>query len=386
MTKKINKRVIAGIKNIQSLKDQLQGKKIAIVHDFLNQQGGAEYVVSVLHEMFPGAPIYTSIYQKGKTWSALENADIRVSWMQKIPFVHKFFKKLFFLYPLAFASFNLAEYDVILSSSSSFAKGIHRNENQKHICYCHTPARFLYKSEEYLKKEKMPGLFRWLLPLFIAPLKKWDLNSNSQVDGFITNSVNIQQRIDNTYGVDSTVVYPPVDISRFNISHNSEDFYLIVSRILGYKNIDLVIEACNKLKKNLVIIGDGPHLEHIKSIAGPTVAVLGRQPNNIVEDYIGRCKAFIFPGNEDFGISPIEAQAAGKPVVALRAGGALETIKEGQTGVFFDEPKVELLIEALNKLDKKRWNPKIIRQNAKNYSKERFMKEMVLNINKMILG
>jgi glycosyltransferase involved in cell wall biosynthesis len=355
-------------------------KKIAIVHDFLNQQGGAEYVVAVLHEMFPEAPIYTSFYFPDKTWPIFKNANIKVSWMQNIPFINKHFKKLFFLYPFAFRSFNLKDYDVIISSCSAFGKSIKVRKGQKHICYLHTPPRFLYRTEEYVKKEGVNIFYKFVLPLFLAVLRVWDKYTNKSVTLFVANSKNIQNRIKNIYKRDSIVIYPPVDLDRFPASDIKDDFYLIISRLVGYKRIDLAVKAFNKLGDTLVVIGSGSDYKNLKKMASPNIEIMGFQKDEVVEAMINRCKAFIFPGEEDFGITPVEAQAAGKPVIAFKAGGALETVIDGETGVFFEKQNEESLCNAISDFKKINWSQEKIRNNAEKFSKNIFIE----NIKKIV--
>ncbi|MDD5455789.1 MAG: VanZ family protein [Candidatus Margulisbacteria bacterium] len=358
--------------------------RIAIVHDFLNQQGGAEFVVSVLHELFPAAPIYTSLYKKGASWSVFDKAIIHTSWMQKLPFVYKLFKKLFFLYPLAFAFFDLKKYDVIISSSSAYAKGIPVKHYQEHICYMHTPARFLYRAEEYVQRERINPVLRFFLPYFLTALRIWDRYTVRHITHLIANSDNVKNRIENIYNRYSLVIYPPVDTSRFPQSDVAGDYFFIVSRLVGYKRIDLAVKACTKSGKRLVIIGEGPDMEHLKSFAGDNIIFMGRQPNFIVEKMMAGCLAFIFPGEEDFGISPVEAQAAGKPVIAFRSGGALETIIENKTGLFFDEQTPEALEEMLFKFDTIAFDKEFISNHAIKFSKERFKKDIQKIINNIM--
>lgn len=355
---------------------------IAIVHDYLNQQGGAEYVVSVLHEMFPEAPIYTSIYNAEKMWDPLKTAKIKTSWMQYLPGIKKHYKKYIFLYPLAFRSMNLKKFDMIISSCSGFAKGIRVSKSQKHFCYLHTPPRFLYRSQEYLKKENIPLFFKWLLPPLLKLLKKWDLATNHTVTHFIANSKNVEARIQKFYNRSSTVIYPPVDLSRFPLSTISDDYFLIISRLIGYKRIDIAINAFNQTEQKLIIIGTGPDMNRLQRLAKSNIKFLGYQPNIVVEEMIKGCRALIFPGEEDFGITPVEAQSAGKPVIAYHAGGALETLIENETGIFFNQPTPESLMNALERFKTIKFDAKRIHDHAQQFSKERFISE----IKKLILN
>ena len=233
--------------------------KISIVHDYLNQYGGAEKVIEAIHETFPGAPIFTSIYLSDNMPDCFRDMDIRTSLMQKFPFLHKHFKKYFLLYPLAFKSFNLDGYDIILSSSSAYAKGIKVPKGSMHICYCHTPARFIWRYDEYIRREIIPKFIKMIISYLASSLRYWDIDTTKAVNFFITNSENVKQRIKIIYGKDSEIIYPPVEINKLVISNQIEDYFLVVSRLNAYKMIDVVIDAFNEINKPLRIIGDGPY-------------------------------------------------------------------------------------------------------------------------------
>jgi len=350
--------------------------RIAIVHDFLNQFGGAERVVAAMHEIWPDAPIYTSIYDKNKMPKSFQQMDIRVSFMQKLPFVFQFFKYYLLFYPLAFEGFDLAEYDVILSSSSAFAKGIKKQPDQLHICYCYTPMRFVWRYDDYVKRESFSPIIKAILPVLTSVLKKWDLDSTQGVDYFIAISKTIQDRIGLTYGRGSDIIYPPVSTKKYQMSPVVQDYFLIVSRLNAYKRLDLVVEAFNDLELPLKIIGSGPALKGLKRIAKQNIEFLGRQPDSAVAKYYAQCRALIFPGEEDFGIVPVEAMAAGRPVIAFRAGGATETILEGKTGLFFDRQSSASLKEAVEKFQFEIFDKQSIRQQAMIFDKEIFKQKM----------
>ena len=349
--------------------------KIAIVHDYLNQYGGGERVLEVLNEIFPDAPIYTSIYLKENMPLIFQNMDIRTSFMQKFPFLKKHFKKYLFFYPKAMESFDLKQYDLIISSSSAFAKGIIPHEKACHICYCYAPMRFVWDYDNYIKKEDFGNFTKRVLPLMINNLKKWDLKANKRVNYFIAISNNIKKRINDFYLRDAECIYPPVECSRFKTSNITEDYFLIVSRLNAYKNIDLVIEVFNDLNLNLKIVGTGPYKEYLMKInKSKNIQFLNRVSDNDLIEIYSKCRAFIFPGAEDFGIAPLEAQSSGRPVIAYAAGGALETIVENETGIFFKENNKDSFKEAIQKyLDKEsRFKSKIIRKNALKFDKEIF--------------
>ncbi len=353
--------------------------KLAIVHDFLNQYGGAERVVETLHEVFPDAPIYTSIFLPRNMPDTFKEMDIRTSFMQKLPFLDKHFRKYFLVYPLAFRSFDFSGYDLILSSSSAYAKGIKVPKGVLHICYCYTPARFIWRYDQYIEKEKASMMVKRIISfLTTSLLKKWDITTSKNVDYFIAICENIKNRIEMAYNRDSEVIYPPVETSKFSISDKIEDYFLVVSRLNAYKRIDIVIEAFNKLKIPLRIIGDGPHRKYLQNLAGPNIEFLGKLSAKDLNESYNRCQALIFPGEEDFGIVPVEAQACRRPVIAYAAGGALETVIEGVSGVFFKEQTVEALSEAIKKFDriKDSLAPKKIREEAIRFDKEIFKKKI----------
>lgn len=348
---------------------------LVLVHDFLIQMGGAEKVVEVVAEAYPEAPILTSATMGSGLFPVFRSPRVRNTWMQKLPGMLKHHKKLFFLYPFAFASLRVPEAKIAWISSSSFSKWIRKPRGTRFLCYCHTPPRFFWNPDEYLENEianpALRGFVRLLMPLF-----RWsDLRQSRKVDLFIANSQNIRRRIRECYGRNSIVVYPPVDVERFQLSERSEDFYLIVSRLVAYKRIDLAVEAFSRLGKRLVIIGDGPDRTRLEALAGPTVTFLGRAPDEVVSEKMATCRAYIFPGSEDFGITPVEAQACGKPVIAFRDGGALETVVDGKTGVFFDHPQADSLADAVREFEMKSWDPRRIRLNAERFSTARFLEE-----------
>ena len=353
--------------------------RIAIVHDYLNQYGGAERVVEVLNELFPEAPIFTSIYDRAKLPRTFENMDIRVSFMQKLPFLDKHFKKYLLLYPKAIESFNLKDYDLILSSSSAFAKGAIRGQNACHICYCYSPMRFVWDYSTYIEKENFGSTTLKLLPFAVKKLKKWDISTIDRVDHYIGISNYIRDRIKKFYSRDAAVIYPPVNVKNFIMGKKSEDYFLIVSRLNAYKNIDLVIDAFNELGLRLKIAGTGPYRNALEEMArGKNIEFLGRLNDAELIEIYSRCRAYIFPGREDFGITPVEAQASGRPVIAYAAGDALETVVEGVTGVFFKDNSKEVLIEAINKFLKSEDNfdSSEIRKNAMKFDTEVFKKEI----------
>lgn len=352
--------------------------KLAIVHDYLNQHGGAERVIEILHELYPDAPVYTSIYIPEKMPYSFREMDIRTSFMQKLPLIKRFFKYYLLLYPKAFESFDLKNYDIILSSSSAFAKGIIPGKDSCHICYCYTPTRFIWDYSNYVRKEKYSSIVFKLLPIAIKKLKIWDLKIINRINYFIAISDNIKEKIKRYYNRDSEVIYPPVDFNKFKVSDKIEDYFLIVSRLNSYKNIDLAVKVFSKLQINLKIVGEGPFRKELEKIASSCVEFQGKVSDEELIRLYGSCRALIFPGEEDFGIAPLEAQASGRPVIAYSKGGALETIVDGVTGLFFKENTVESMIEAVNNFIKieDTFEQDTIRENALKFDKEIFKKNI----------
>jgi len=351
--------------------------KVAIVHDYLNQHGGAENVVEAFHEMFPDAPIFTSIFQPEKLAPSFAAMDVRPSFMQKLPFLDPHFKKYLLLYPRAIESFDLRGYDMILSSSSAFAKGARVPPGACHVSYCYTPMRFVWERSSYLENENIPAVVRVVLPAALGYLKRWDLASSEGVHRFVAISEFIRARVRRAYGRDADVIYPPVDVENFKPSAAVDDYFLVVSRLNPYKKIDVVIDAFNRNGRRLLIAGTGPHEAALKRQARKNVEFLGRVPRESLAGYFSRCRAFIFPGVEDFGIAPVEAMAAGRPVAAYAGGGALETVEDGVTGVFFNAPTPEALQEALDRLERLDFDPRRARARAEQFSKDVFKKNIL---------
>lgn len=351
------------------------GRDLVLVHDFLIQMGGAEKVVEAMAEAWPDAPIATSATLGANLFPVFRSPRVVNSWMQGLPGLRRLHKKLFFLYPFAFRSLRLPDARIAWISSSSFSKWVRKPRGTKFVCYCHTPPRYFWNPDEYLENEigtpLLRGFVRMLMPLF-----RWsDRRQSRKIDLFLANSQNVRRRIRECYGRNSVVVYPPVDVGRFQVGERSEDFYLIVSRLVAYKRIDLAVEAFTALGRRLVVIGDGPDRRRLEAMAGPTVAFLGRAPDEVVTEKMATCRAYVFPGSEDFGIVPVEAQACGKPVVAFRDGGALETVVENKTGVFFDRPEADALAAAVLDLESRAWDARRIRRNAERFSTARFLEE-----------
>lgn len=359
--------------------------KIALVHEFLTKIGGAEKVLLSLHKMFPDAPIYTLVYDQKGLDGKFDDCKIIESSLKKYPGFIK--RKTKFLLPKlskAIEEFDFSDFDIVISSSNSFAHGILTKPKTFHLCYCHSPMRYAWDwTFEYLKENKIGyGLKGIYIRNLLHKIRIWDKAASFRVDCWIANSGNVKKRIKKYYGFDSKIIYPPVHISKMDIQNLPDEYYVIVSRLEPYKKIDLAIKAFNKLGKELVIIGIGSHGEYLKSIANDNIEFLGWQSDKAVKEYLKNAKALIFPGEDDFGIVPVEALSCGRPVVAFGAGGAKEIIIDGKTGVFFFEENFNKLAEAIMRLEKNyiNFSPVECRRQAEKFSEENFNKNFKDNL------
>jgi glycosyltransferase involved in cell wall biosynthesis len=348
---------------------------IALVHDWLNQIGGAEDVLETIAGMFPDAPIYTSMYWRAGMPPAYRSWDIRTTWMDRLPGIYSHHQLYLPLYPLAFARLDLSGYPVVLSNKSGFCHGV-RTDGAVHVCYCLSPTRYVWEFEEYAAREALPPALKTTLLPIIRLLRRWDYRAAQRADHFIAISSEIQARIRHYYGRDSTIIHPPVDTARFEPAPTHGDYYLIVSRLVPYRRIDLVVQAFNKLGLPLIIAGDGRDRDALKKLAGSNVTFLGRVPDADLPELYARCRAYVLPGVEDFGIAPLQAQAAGRPVIAYRAGGALDTVVEGETGAFFDESTPEALAAAVRAFDPDTIDPRACAQNAARFDASVFRRKL----------
>ena len=346
--------------------------KIAIVHDYLNQAGGAERVVASLHRMFPDAPIFTTLFDPDVVGAPLASADVRVSWMRRLPSWRENFRSYLPLYPLAVRSFDLRGFDVVISSSSAWAKGVRVRRGALHFCYCYTPMRWAWNFDSYVDRSALSPTARTATRVILPALRRWDVSSSRRVDRFVAISTEVSRRIRDTYGRGSDIVFPPVDVGRFSADRAPGDFFLIVSRLNAYKRIDLAVRACTELGLELVVVGDGPERAMLERISGPTVRFAGRLPDSEVTSLFERCRAFILPGEEDFGLTPLEANAAGRPVVAFARGGAMDTVRDGETGVLFHEASHESLGRALTQVTERCWDARALRTHAEQFSEAVF--------------
>ncbi len=351
--------------------------KVALVHDWLPFMGGAERVVTNFLEVFENAPIYTSVYNNEKLEGILKNYNnMHGSFLQNMKSAVKDHRKFFPLMPMAFESFDLNGYDVVLSSSSSCAKGVITSPDTCHICYCHSPMR--YGWEFYYEYAKNMGKLKGKITKYIMNyMRVWDRVSSDRVDYFIANSKNVAKRIWKHYKRESVVIHPPVRSKFFHISENKEEYFLVVSRLQEYKKIDLAVEVFNELDLPLVIIGDGPMRGEIeKKVKSKKIRLLGRQSDEVIKEYYSKARGFLFPGEEDFGITPLEAQASGTPVIACGKGGALETVIENKTGVFFNEQTVKSMSEAVKRFNTLNFNKNEIRNHAEKFDEEIFKQKI----------
>lgn len=346
--------------------------KIALVHDYFTQTGGAEQVAMQLFRLLPDPDLFAAVALADRMPAGLRDIPVKTSWMQKLPCLERNYRNYFLLYPLGIESIDLADYDLVISSSSGYGKGVRARRDAVHVCYCHNPMRWAWSFSQYSEREGMSRARRAVLSLLLGRLRQWDLGAAREPDHFIANSKTVAERILKTYGRHAEVIHPPIDVERFTPSREQEDYYLVLARLVSYKRIDLAIEACNRLGRRLLIIGDGPDRERLARLAGPTIHIAGRLSNREVEFHAARCRAVIFPGEEDFGMVPLEVAAAGRPAVAFYGGGARETIEEGITGVFFREQEPEALTQAIVRLEEMDWSPAVLRRHAEKFSVGRF--------------
>jgi glycosyltransferase involved in cell wall biosynthesis len=353
--------------------------KLAIVHDYLNQMGGAELVLKVLHDLYPDAPIYTSIYEPSLVDADFRKMDIRTTFMQRLPLVARHHQAFLPIFPFAFESIDLRPFDVVLSMSAAWSKNVLTRPETCHINYCLSPMRFAWSFLDYAAREQISDWQRPLLMPIMAALRAWDVAGSNRVDHFIGISSEVNRRIRKYYRREAELIFPPVETRSYaaGVSDAGDDgYFLIVARLVPYKRIDLAIQACNRLKVPLKIIGGGRDEAHLRAIAGPTIEFLGRVDDATKRQYLRRCRAFLFPSEEDFGIAPVEALASGRPVVAYAAGGALDFVVEGQTGLFLREQTPEALAGVLARISDHDWDSAAISRHASQFDTEAFKSQL----------
>lgn len=332
--------------------------RVAIIHYWLVGMRGGEKVLESLCRMFPDADIYTHVYDPKVISDVINGHNVSTTFIARLPFASKMYKRYLPLMPMALEQLDLSAYDLVISSESGPAKGIIPTSPAMHICYCHSPMRYIWNM--YNKYYESSGrLTRILMPPMAHYLRTWDVATSNRVDGFVANSSTVAQRIKSYYRRESEIIHPPVDTQAFApVSRGDvEDYFLMVGELVGYKRPDLAVEAFNRMGRRLVVIGGGEMLNHLKKIAGPNVTVLGAQPFDVLKHHYARCKALVFPGEEDFGIVPLEAMASGRPVIAYGRGGATETVIPHRTGLFFETQTVDAIIDAVERWQKVDFDP-----------------------------
>jgi|YelNatPaOPRAMG01_1025707.scaffolds.fasta_scaffold44703_2 glycosyltransferase involved in cell wall biosynthesis len=371
---------------LEAAVNALSGLRVAVVHYWFTGYGGGERVVEALAEMFPQADFYALVASRRGTPPGLRGRRITTSFVNRIPGAKRWHRHFLPLYPFALEQFDLSKYDLVISSESGPAKGVIAPPHACHICYCHTPMRYLWDMyHEYCRG--MGPLARAAFSATAHFVRQWDVSTAARVDYFVTNSEYVAARVRKYYRRESTVIHPPVDVSSGYISRNIDDYYLVVSRLVPYKRVDLAIEACNRLGRRLLVVGTGPEFKRLQNLGGPTVEFLGKLDEKPLRECYARARALLFPAEEDFGIVPVEAQSFGRPVIAYGDGGALETViglgagadAATASGVFFEAQTTESLSEAILEFEKREasFSPEFIRGHAQRFSKERFKDEFL---------
>jgi glycosyltransferase involved in cell wall biosynthesis len=360
--------------------------KTAIVHYWLCNRRGGERVLEALCELFPQADIFTHVYDPEQLDSPIiQRHNVHTTFVNRLPFAKTKYQWYLPLMPLALEQLDLRDYKLILSSESGPAKGVLVSPNSRHVCYCHSPMRYVWDMQpEYFANASI--VKKVLAAPLLHYLRMWDASTANRVDSFVANSSCIQRRIELCYRRESTVIHPPVDVNDFDPTRSRDDFYLLAGELVPYKKPELAVAACNALGKKLVVIGGGPMVESIRSMAGPTVQVMGRQPFSVLKDHLARCKALLFPGMEDFGILPVEAMASGAPVIAYGNGGILDSTVPDKTAIYFAEQTSQSLEEAIRLFEAKgvHWTAQEIAAHTQRFSRQRFITEMDAHIRSVL--
>ncbi|MFC1687807.1 glycosyltransferase [Patescibacteria group bacterium] len=356
--------------------------RVALIHDHLNQLGGGELVLKAFTEIFPDAPIYTLIYDEKATNGIFKKTIVRESFIARLPFARQKFRWYLPFMVSATEGYDLSSYDVVLSDSSGLAKGVITNPRTLHIDYCHTPTRYLWSDHNIvIDRLERIGIIRRLSQGYKSYLRLWDRLATDRVDHFIANSHFVAERIKKYYRRESHVIYPPVDISQYSMTPDHDNYFLIISRLRPYKRVDIAVKAFNKLNLPLKIIGTGEEENELKKMAKSNIEFLGYVDDDTKRRYLMNCKALLHPQEEDFGITPIEAMACGKPVIAYKAGGAIETVLDGETGILFEEQSWEALADVIIRLRDKTFDPQVIRDHAEKFNMKRFKEEINTFVN-----
>jgi glycosyltransferase involved in cell wall biosynthesis len=359
--------------------------KVAIIHYWLVGMRGGEKVIEALCEMYPQADIFTHVYVPEMISDKIRQHKIITTFINSLPRASKMYKKYLPLMPLALEQLDLRGYDLIISSESGPAKGIIAPSDAVHVCYCHTPMRYVWnKYHDY--RQSAGRVARLMIPPLTHYLRMWDVTSAARVDSFVANSATVARRIHRYYGRDAIVIHPPVDTNAFSPADPSEigDYFLMVGELVSYKRPDLAVRAFNEMKLELVVIGGGEMLDEVRRLAGPTVKILGSQPFDVLRQHYARCRALIFPGEEDFGMVPVEAMASGRPIIAYGRGGATETISRGLTGIFFEKQTVEDISSAVRSLSEIEIDPGKIAAHARQFGRDHFFQKMRAHIDSLL--
>ena len=357
--------------------------RVALVHDWLTGMRGGERVLEEIIRQFPGAELFTLVHARGSVSATIERMRIRGSWLNRLPGVRHWYRYALPLFPRAVEKFDLRGFQLVISSSHCAAKGVRVPPGIPHVCYCHTPMRYLYDQHEAYAR-RASTLVRAALSLTRGRLQHWDLVTSARVSHFLANSRYVQQRIARIYGQPSTVVYPPVDVDRFQSSERRDDYYVTVSALVPYKRVDLVVQAFNTLGRKLVVIGSGPERKRLQRLAGSNITFTGWVSDVRVAALLARARGFVFAGEEDFGIALVEAQAAGAPVIAYAGGGAQETVIDGETGILFQEQTVPALLAAFHRAEQHKFAPATLRSHAAQFRPERFRESLQQELNRVL--
>lgn len=358
------------------MENSLKGKKVVLVHDWLVSRGGGERVLFDFHQLFPEAPIYTLVYDEERAPEWTRRCDVRTTYLQRWPGAKSHHKLLLSFMPKAWESLDLTEYDLVLSSCASCCKGVITRPDAVHVCYCHSPIRYVWDLYyEYLRDAG--AVKRFFMKKMIHKVRMWDFQAAQRVDRFVANSDYVGKRIAKFYRRGSTTIHPGIMLSEGPVSEERGDYYFVLSRFVSYKRVDLAIEACNMLKRRLIVAGSGGEEEKkLRAMAGPTVEFVGSVTDEQLSGYYRHARAFLFPGIEDFGLTPIEAMAGGAPVLAYGEGGALETVVDGETGMFFHEQTAAALAKCIEEFESRSFSAAVCRARAEQFSSERFKSEI----------
>ena len=371
----------SGARQFRVAESKVMMMKVAIVHYWLVGMRGGEKVIEALCEMYPQADIFTHVYVPDMVSETIRRHDVTTTFINSLPRASRMYKTYLPLMPLALEQLDLRGYDLVISSESGPAKGIIAPPEALHVCYCHTPMRYIWNMyHDY--RQNAGWIARHMMPPLTHYLRMWDVTSATRVDSFVANSATVAGRINRYYGADATVIHPPVDTNAFCPAAPSEigDYFLMVGELVSYKRPDLAIRACNELKLPLVVIGGGEMIAEIRNLAGPSVKIMGPQPFDVLKRHYARCRALIFPGEEDFGMVPVEAMASGRPVIAYGRGGALETVSAGLSGIFFEKQTVEDISSAIARLSELEVDPQKIAAHAQRFGRDRFLQKMRAHI------